>query len=261
MSQDVVDAALDCGVPAVNRAIAVLSTVAASTRPVTLSEVAVTLGIAKSTAHGLCHTLARNGYLRREQAGFVIGAGVMTLAHAFVRGTSIAAEFGRMWADMPTAPADTIVVALLSGSSVMYAAAREGARPLGLDFREGMQLPAHATASGKAILAWRSPVEVRDLLERTQPSKRAFVPVEEILDDLAVVRRRGWSIEEEGVRQGVVSFGAPVFDREGHVVAGLALCVHKTFAPDHAACASRVLALAADLTRRIGGTAPMQRAA
>lgn len=261
MSQDVVDAGLGSGVPAVNRAMGVLAEVAAASKPVSLSEIAARLGIAKSTAHGICHTLARNGYLRKEGPGFVIGPAVMTLAHAFTRRTTLATEFGRMWAESLEPPEDTVVVGLLSGACVMYAALRPGSRPVGIEFREGMQLPAFATASGKAILAWRSPLEVRELLERVPPAHCNFRPVDDVLDELAMVRRNGWSVDDEGIRAGVIAFGAPVFDREGSAVAGMAMCVHTAFEPDRESMATRVMRLAADLSRRLGGTAPVRRAA
>jgi DNA-binding IclR family transcriptional regulator len=261
LSNDVVDAGLGSGVPAVNRAMGVLAEVAAAGQPVSLSAIASRLGIAKSTAHGICHTLARNGYLRKEDLGFVIGPAVMTLAHAFTRRTMLATEFGRMWAELDEPPEDTVVMGLLSGVSVMYAGLRLGARPVGIDFREGMQLPAFATACGKALLAWRAPLEVRDLLDRVPPAHRNFRSVDDVLDELTLVRRHGWSIDDEGIRAGVVSFGAPVFDREGAVVAGIAMCVHKAFAPDNEVFANRIMALAATLARRLGGSAFVRRAA
>lgn len=245
----------DNDVPSVGRALAVMSAVANASRPIGLSELASSLGIPRSTTHGLCHTLTRHGYLCRDASStYSIGPAVMGLAHAFLRHASVAAEFGTLWAQIAPPPLETMAITLLSGSSVLYVAVREGARPLGMEIREGMQFPAHLTASGRAILAWRPPSEVRDLIDRAHRS-RAMGPVSEIMAELDVVRQRGWAKGGEAIRRGVACFGAPVFDSLGGVVAGLAVCVHTAFQPteEHGQMA---LGLASELSRRLGGPSP-----
>ena len=47
------------------------------------------------------------------------------------------------------------------------------------------------------------------------------------LKELALTRRRGHSVDDEAVREGVYSFGAPVFDASGDAVAAIAVCINK----------------------------------
>ena len=56
---------------------------------------------------------------------------------------------------------------------------------------------------------------------------------DELHAELAAIRERGYSIDDECVRRGVLSFGAPVFDSSGAVVAGIGMCINKAqLAPD-----------------------------
>ena len=79
-----------------------------------------------------------------------------------------------------------------------------------------------------------------------------------LLKELAVTRRRGYSIDDETVREGVFSFGAPVFDASGQAVAGIAVCINKALVgADHGERHRDVaLGVARTLSRRLGGDVP-----
>lgn len=248
-------------VPAVVRAVALLELLARAGRPMSLSELTALLALPKSSVHGLCHTLVASGYLRRSDSGYFIGPAVMGLAHAFLRHTSVAQEFAALWHELASPPQETVILSVLVGDEVVYVGARNGNRPLGLAFNEGMRLPAHLAASGKAMLAWRDRAELRQLYPTAQlprMTEHGAATVSALLDDLELTRRRGWSIDDEGVREGVVCFGAPVFDAGGQPIAGLGLCVHKSML-DPASAAhhqATVIDIARQLTQRLGGVAP-----
>lgn len=249
-------------VPAVTRAMSLLDRLAEERHPMPLARLAAGLQLPKSSVHGLCSTLLAMGYLRRSPEGhFYIGPRVMNLADAFIADTSVAQEFAALWAGRDAAPDETVVLAILSGADVVYIATRPGARPLGLSFNLGMRLPAALAASGKAMLAHRPEAEVRALMAARGPKPRTardVPPVDALLAELAEVRERGYSVDDEGVREGVHCIGAPVFDASGGVVAGIGMCLQKSLRqPDPSqgqqGQRAHVVDVAARLTRRLGG--------
>ena len=218
-------------VPAVSRALALLDRLAAQREPMSLAQLTSELALPKSSVHGLCNTLMSFGYLRRQPDGaFLIGPRVMGLAEAFVSGTDVAQEFTALWADAVAAPEETVVLSVLNGTDALYVAVRNSARPLGLAFNVGMRLPAYLSGSGKAMLAQRHPDELRKLFAdglRTHLTRKGPREIEGLLKELAQTRKRGYSVDDETVREGVYSFGAPVFDASGQAVAGVAVCINK----------------------------------
>lgn len=249
-------------VPAVSRALAVLELLAQEREPMSVTRLASRLALPKSSTHGLCHTLAAGGYLRREDDGsFYIGPGVMALAHAFVGRTDAAREFAALWQELAQAPEETVILSVLDGRDVVYVGVRNSDRPLGLAFSVGMRLPAHLAASGRAMLAWRDLRHVQQLFgEADLPDYRGggSQPVSALLDELRRTHERGYSIDDEGIREGVYCLGAPVFDATGQPVAGIGVAVHKTVAHVHGERhRDAVIAIARALTRRIGGTPPI----
>jgi len=208
-------------VPAVTRALSLLDRLAQQREPMSLAQLTSELALPKSSVHGLCNTLMSFGYLRRQPDGaFLIGPRVMSLAEAFVSGTDVAQEFSALWADAGSAPAETVVLSVLSGTDALYVAVRNSARPLGLAFNIGMRLPAHMAATGKAMLAFLPQAEVAALLPRGAGGT-AFKA------ELAQTRERGYAVDDGGVREGVYSMAAPVFDAGGRPVAGIAVCINK----------------------------------
>jgi DNA-binding IclR family transcriptional regulator len=123
----------------------------------------------------------------------------------------------------------------------------------------GVRLPAHLTASGRALLALLPASQVRALY----PSTREFVDrhglgphtLSDLRRVLSETRQRGWATEAGEVTPGLASVAAAVVDHNGHPVAGIAL-TYPQDDPDAAApdALPREVRRTADaLTRRIGG--------
>ena len=246
-------------VPAVSRALTLLERLAGAREPMTLARLAGELSLPKSSVHGLCNTLVSFGYLRRQVDGsYLIGPRVMGLAEAFVSGTDVAQEFNALWAERGNDPEETVVLSVLSGTEALYVGVRKSVRPLGLAFNVGMRLPAYLSGSGKALLAWLPPDEVRRRFAAglgARLTKKGPRDLDALLKDLALARRRGYSTDDEGVREGVYSFGAPVFGASGEPVAAISVCINKAQlgADRGARHREAAVAVAAELSRRIGG--------
>ena len=79
---------------------------------------------------------------------------------------------------------------------------------------------------------------------------------EELLGELQQTRRRGYSIDDEAVREGVFCYGVPVFDAAGRAVAGLGMPMHKPLlgADRGKRHLERLIDVARTLSLRLGGT-------
>lgn len=219
--------------PAVVRAATVLDLISESTVPLSLADLVRELQLPKSTLHGLCATLIQLNLVTRLDSGqMTLGPHVMMWANAFLARLDITQEFFASWDDMRVLPEETITLSIRDGREVVYIACRNGSRPLGFTFRTGMRLPTVYTATGKAMLSTVPDEAVRKLLggrgsawpgPLTSKGPRS---VEELLGELAEVRRCGYSVDQGEVRAGMVCFGAPVFDSNSpEAVAGVAVSI------------------------------------
>jgi IclR family transcriptional regulator, blcABC operon repressor len=249
-------------VPAVARALTLLERLARQREPMGLARLSAELQLPKSSVHGLCNTLLSFGYLRRQRDGsFLVGPRVLHLAEAFVAGTDVAREFNEMWLEAGKGPDETVVLSVLDGLETVYVAVCNSARPLGLSFKVGMRLPAYLTGTGKAVLAALPPEAVRRLVgRRSLPllTERGPRSLAELQHELAQIRARGWSLDDQTARAGVASLAAPVHDASGAVVAGVGLCVNtaRLGPAESARYREEILNIARVLSRRIGGDVP-----
>lgn len=252
-------------VPAVARALALLDLLEKEREAMSLARLATSLALPKSSVHGLCNTLMALGYLRRQDdGGFFIGPRVMGLANAFAAQTTPAQEFDRLWSGLASAPQETVILSVLDGTDVVYVAVRSGLRPLGLAFSVGMRLPAYRAATGRAMLAFHDEAQVRRLFPT--PRLPAFMNLpalrrSDLLHELALTRERGYSIDDENVRQGVYCMAAPVFGAGGEVVAGVGICLQKASLKARFVAQQRdtVIDVARQLSQRLGAAVPSPR--
>jgi DNA-binding IclR family transcriptional regulator len=148
-------------------------------------------------------------------------------------------------------------LAVLHGREVLYVVEERapGRPPLVTDV--GVRLPAHLTASGRAILAGLPAAQVRalygrpsDFVDRHGRGPRTLSALRRVLSD---TRQRGYAVEDGEVTPGLASVAVAVLDHNEHPVAAVAATYADSDEPGD--LADTVTATAAALTRRIGGPA------
>ena len=210
--------------PAVTRAAAVLDAIAAADQPLGLSDLARRLGLAKSSLSNLCVALEEAGLLRRVDQRYTLGHKLVELASAYLRKVDLLSEFHSTARDLPNAVHETMLLGLLDGTDVVYLARHDGTQPIRLASDVGRRMPAVCTALGKAMLATLSDDEVI-----ARVSKLATFPVltargaqnlDDLLEDLARTRQRGYAIDDEENTEGVCcfSFALPGSGNPPHAV-------------------------------------------
>lgn len=86
------------------------------------------------------------------------------------------------------------------------------------------RMPAHATAVGKAMLAWSPDFEARTVrTPMTRVTPHTITSPERLHEELVAVRRNGFAVECGESRIGAVCIAAPVLDSLGRPVAALSV--------------------------------------
>jgi len=210
-------------VQTVARALALLETVAEGVRE--LDALAKRTGLSRSTAHRLLTALTREGYLRhRPREGYYLGPKLIRLgflAHKQLHLPAIARPHLEWLRDQTS---ETVHLAVLEGTEVVYIEKIPGHRELQFASYIGARLPAQSTALGKAILAhfpeeeWK--VHFIPGLKRTPRTISDFAQFRE---ELLRTRERGYALDLEENEPGVRCIGAPVWDGSGRVVAAVSV--------------------------------------
>jgi DNA-binding IclR family transcriptional regulator len=216
--------------PAVTRAAGILQLLAENGgMPAGPSELARRLGLPKSSIANITSALADTGLLRRVGTGFALGRGLAELGGAYLAAVDEVQEFYETCQELRSASEETVQLAILDGAEMTYLARHDGQQPVRLTSQIGRRLGASHTATGKAALATFDDEEVRRRFEGRRPpvmTSRSHSTVEALLEDLAVVRRRGYAIDDEETVEGVVCYGITIRGRrpgEGPYAASITL--------------------------------------
>ncbi|GAA1829408.1 IclR family transcriptional regulator [Agromyces salentinus] len=254
-------------VPAADQTLAILSHLAAQRGPVPAATIAQALGIPRSTAYHLLAVMAERGFVVHlpEERRYGLGIAAFELSSGFSRQQPLARLGRPLVASAVDRLGESGHLAVLHGRDVLYLVEERAPRRPSLVTDVGVRLPAHLTATGRAMLAQLPPAQLRALY----PDRAAFAsrhPSPATGPDaaewtygrlkrvLAEVRLRGWAAEDGEVTPGLASAGAPVLDHLGWPAAAIAVTY-----PDDAGAALRdrvvaeVLEAASTLARRIGG--------
>ncbi len=249
-------------VNAVERALGILEHVDGSARGTGITELSRRLGLGKSTVHRLCATLEHHGYLIRDPATgrYRLSLRVFQIGSTALSDLGLPARAMPALEDLGASVQETVHLAILDGSEIVFIGKVESSRPLGLYSRVGRRSPAHCTALGKVLLAHaaaeaRAHVLSRPLARYTAATITTPQALERALDE---VRRRGYAVDDQEFEDGVRCVAAPVRDHSGRVVAALSVSAPAGRLPRGRvpSLAEQVVAAARRVSRELGWLEP-----
>jgi DNA-binding IclR family transcriptional regulator len=243
-------------VPAATRTLRVLRFLASQPEPTSIDRIMRACGLPRSTAYHLLTAMAEEGFVVHlpDEHRWGLGVAAFEVGSGYTRQEPLQRIARRLLADLADTTGQSAHLAVLHGRDVLYVVEERapGRPPLVTDV--GVRLPAHLTASGRAILSALPPAQVRALypdasafVDRHGTGPRTLSALRAVLSE---TRRRGHATEEGEVTPGLASVAAPVLDHNGHPVAGLAVTFPEGVEDGVAEAVRRA---AASLTRRLGG--------
>jgi DNA-binding IclR family transcriptional regulator len=224
-----------------------------------IDDVAARVGLTRSNTHRTLQTLIHAGYVDRDpvNGGYrgtmkMFALGVRQLGQMDVR--KIAPPY---LSKLAKETGETVHLSVLDGRDVIYIDKIDSVQPIRAYSMVGGRAPAHAVATGKALLA-AQPSSYLDTLPKKLPR---FTPatigeLEVLKTELAKASRLGYAINRGEWREGVGGLASPVFDGFDRPVAALGIsgpldrltvARMKEFAP-------RVIEVSAELSRSLGYT-------
>jgi len=191
-----------------------------------LSEMARRIGVSRSSAFRLVHTLQRLGYLEREDEtkNYRLGARVMSLGYSFLASKDIAELARPDLQRLRTQTRCSTHLGIIDGAEVIYIARFAAHKPVSAMIAVGARVPAHATTMGRIILAYKPAAYVREHFGGRPLAKfsdQTPATLEALAGMLEADRHRGYVISHSNFEAGIASIAAPLFDSKGEVIAAI----------------------------------------
>lgn len=215
------------GSQAVERAIAIVACFDPDVADLGLSEIAARAGLRVSTAHRIVRALVRGGLLAQDARSerYHLGPKLAIL------GQSAMAQYGLDLVqphleELARVTGEAASLGVRDGDDVVVVLRAESAQPLRFDRPHGSRVPLHASAMGKALLAFAGAdpkAAVAGLERLPRFTAHTIVKRSALVADLEAIRAQGYAVNREERHEGVCGVGAPVLDRSGVARAGVAV--------------------------------------
>jgi DNA-binding IclR family transcriptional regulator len=213
-------------VQVLDRAVAILRSLADADAELTAVEIARAVGLHKSTVHRLLVVLEHHRLVQRGDGSYRLGTGLLELGEKASARLTLGERAGPCLRDLSAATGEGAHVTVLSDTEMLSVAHVEGRWSLQSLTRTGQRTQIHSTAAGKAVLAFLAPDLVDGLIARlpfTRLTRRTIVTPAAFKLELMRVRDAGYAMDDEEFEDGLRCVGAPIFDHRGNVVASISV--------------------------------------
>ena len=212
-------------IQSVDRAIRILTALQGARR-MSLSELAAALELAPSTTHGIVRSLVERGMVVQERGSsrYQLGPAVLRLGNVYLDTLELRSK-AIPWAEdlaRRTGFSVRTGVLLIDDVVIIHHEPRpDGSRQMP---EVGIVIPAHASALGKALLAFRPEDQQRIFAEDLHSmTGETMTSPERLHEELDQVRSAGIAAEQDEAVIGESSLASPVFDSFGVAVGAIAV--------------------------------------
>ena len=210
----------------VQKAMNLLEALVRSTQPRRLTELSRELGLTKPNVYRLLSTLTILGYVKKDPTTSLYSATLKLweMGSMLVRDVDLQSVSGPRLRKLCEETRESVQLAVWDNGYVVYVDKVDSPQPLKAITSIGSRVPATVVSTGKALIAWMPP----QALDAAMDHVKRYTPLtmtrrKDVERDLEETRERGYAVNRGEFRVGVCGIAAPVRDRNGSVVASIAV--------------------------------------
>ena len=197
-----------------------------SDEPLRVVELAERAGRPKSTVHRLLATMVSMRMVEQTEDGrYAIGLrlfeiGSRAAARVSLRDVALAELRG-----LSESLGETSHLGVRDGDAVVYVEKVESSASIRMSSRVGRRNPLHCTGIGKALLAFDGDEAIAEVCAGGLEARtdHSITDPDRLVEEMALIRSRGFSIDDEEVEAELRCVAAPVLSADGHPLAAISV--------------------------------------
>jgi len=224
-----------------------------------MSELARHVGLDRSTTYRILLSLERTGFVEKdEKAGtYSLGLAAFEIGNAYLSQMDLIQICRPIMADLAQKVQETVHLAVLSDTEIVYVDKADSPRSLGVMSKMGQRAPVYCTALGKTLLAFQPEDEQSRIIHdiRLIPlTPRTITSKQKLVEELKGIRKQGYALDRREIEEDVECIGAPIRNHIGDVIAALSISGprRKIHTPDEKQSVSLVMETAALISSKMG---------
>ena len=247
-------------VQSLSRALKLLNALSYHGSGLSLSEVALEVGLPNSTAHRLLTTLQNERFVRfeSERSVWLIGVQAFRVGSAFVRSRDVVTISRPFMRRLMEQSGETVNLGIADRGEVVYLAQVECQKMMRAISGPGGRARMHCSGVGKAILSHFTRDAAQKILrghELIRETSHTLTSFEALTQDLDVSRQQGYAVDDEENAIGLRCVAAAIFDEHGEPLAAISVSGPSARVTDQRipALGELVHKVAEDITSELGG--------
>jgi len=213
--------------PAIDRMLDLVEFLAEQHRPYGVSELSRVLSISTNSVFRIMKRLVERGYAEfdEESGGYSLGSGFFALGMRLSVRFDLRMKARDVLIRLSRQSGETAQIQIPDGDTMRILDTASSQTDYFLQVVPGLHVPYHCNAFGKCVLAFWTEQQRDDVLSRglQKRTPNTITDPRALLQELDETRQTGLAYDREEHTRGLFCVGAPVFDVNGDVVAGLGL--------------------------------------
>ena len=212
----------------IDRAAQILDCFGFDHQELSVSEIGAKTHLHRSTAHRILMALEYNDLIQQnsENGKYRLGVKLFRLGHQAVSHLNLREICRSFLTRIMNETKETVHLAVLDEDQVLYLDKVEGPHALRMPSRVGRRIPTYCTSLGKAMLSCLDDQEVKNIfrgLALRPYTANTVKTLSRLLTDLRIIRKRGYSVDNEEIEIGLRCVGAPIKDYTGAMVGAISV--------------------------------------
>jgi DNA-binding IclR family transcriptional regulator len=193
-----------------------------------ISEIARQLKFDRSTTYRILLSLEKCGLVEKDQktGEYSLGLSTFEIGNAYLNRIDFPKVSKPMMTDLALTVQETVHLAVLSGTEIVYVDKVDSPRPLGIMSKIGQRAPLYCTALGKVLLAFQPEDELKRIIHQLKLvplTSNTITAKQKLLEELRTIRRQGYALDNREIEEDVECIGAPIRNHLGNVIAALSI--------------------------------------
>lgn len=227
--------------------------------PLNLIELVERLKQPKSSLYRIITTFEKRGYITRVDGDgkYCLGLKTLELTKNLLEENSLVKVSDSEMRKLAESTGESVNLGVLTGENILYVAVIDGSHPLRFTETVGSTGPVHCTAIGKALASHLPEAQLNSLIEKinfTKITSKTMDNNEKFIEELHMVKKKGYALDDEEVATGARCIAAPIFNIFGNVKAAISIsgAAHRLSDEKLEHLSAQVIEAANNISKKLG---------
>jgi IclR family pca regulon transcriptional regulator len=235
------------------RGLGVIRAFGPRSKTMTLTEVAHKTGLTRAGARRILLTLQTLGYVALDGRNFSLTPRVLDLGYSYLSSMPLWDVAQPIMEELADRLHESVSVSVLDGDEIVYVLRVPTHRIMTIGLSIGSRLPAYCSSMGRVLLGALPEAELDRVLGRgklASLTRHTVTDAKQLRKMIVADAKRGWSLVDQELEEGLRSISVPLHDSTGAVIAAMnvsgqaARCtvaeMQKNFLPELQSAAARI---------------------